>query len=364
MSRLRASIVKEIWAVLRDRKARIVLVLPPLVQLMVFSFATTLEVKKVDIAVYDRSGGAHAVELVQRLHGSSYFRHIRPVQSPAEVRAAIDRREVLAALVIEQDFDRRLNAGQSASVGLILDGRRSNAAQIAAGYVRQVTGGMGVPSTMANAGGGVAITHWFNPALEYTWFTLPSLIAIITAVAGLAITSQSVSRQREDGTFDQLLVSPLRTHEILIAKMTPAFLMGLFNGTLFWVIAQVVFGVPFFGSIILFYLALVAFLLAMIGFGLFISAVSMTQQQSFMGTFLVMTPMLLLSGYASPIENMPEWLQYVTLLNPQRYFLIILHGVFLKAMPASEILMQVWPLVVIAIVMLSAAAWMFRSRME
>lgn len=364
MGRLRASIIKEIWALLRDPKSRIVLIAPPLVQLLVFSFATTLEVKSVDLAVYDRSGGAHAVELVQRLRGSTYFRDIRTVQSPAEVRAAINKREVLAAIVLEQDFDRRVDAGKGASVGIILDGRRSNAAQIAAGYIRQVTGGMNVPTTLADAQGGPVITHWFNPSLEYTWFTLPALIAIITAVAGLAITSQAVSREREDGTFDQLLVSPLRTHEILIAKMAPAFLLGLFNGTMFLLIAQIVFGVPFIGSLIMFYLSLMAFLLAMIGVGLFVSALSMTQQQSFMGTFMVMTPMLLLSGYASPIENMPEWLQHVTLINPKRYFLVILHGVFLKAMPATEILHQLWPLVVIAACTLSAAAWMFRSRME
>ncbi|WP_336981978.1 ABC transporter permease [Altererythrobacter fulvus] len=363
MQRLKASIVKEIWSLLRDPKARIILVLPPLIQLFIFTFATTLDVKNVDLAVLDRSGGTHAAELVQRISGSPNFRDILYLRSSEDLHRAIDNQQVIAALVIEEGFDRALDKGQPTRVGLVLDGRRSNAAQIVAGYVSRITAEMDAEA-MPQMQGGAQVTNWFNPTLDFIWFTLPALIVIIVSIAGLAITSQTVARERELGTFDQLLVSPLRVHEIVIGKIVPPFLVGAVNGTLYLFVAQAVFGVPFTGSYLLFFISLAVYLLALIGVGLFVSSLSMTQQQSFLGSFVATTPLMLLSGYASPIANMPEWLQTVTYINPARYFLIIVQGLFLKGMPAADVLHQLWPLVLIALVTLSASAWLFRSRME
>ena len=363
MQRLSAIIVKEIWSLLRDPKARIVLVLPPLLQLFIFTFATTLDVRNVDIAVLDRSGGVHAAELLQRIDGSPNFRSIRYLGSSVELKHAIENQEVIAALVIEDGFDRALSRHQPAQVGLVLDGRRSNASQIVAGYISRIAADMdadAIPQTR----GGAEITNWFNPTLDFVWFTLPALIVVIVSISGLAITAQTVSREREMGTFDQLLVSPLRVHEILIGKIVPPFLVGAANGTLYLIVGQALFGIPFSGSVLLFFLSLVTYLLALIGVGLFISSISMTQQQSFLGNFVVTNPLILLSGYASPIANMPDWLQTITYANPARYFLIIVQGLFLKGMPAIDVLNQLWPLVLIALVTLSASAWLFRSRME
>ncbi len=364
MGRLWAMIVKELWVVLRDPKGRTVLIMPPLIQLFVFTFATTLDVKNVDIAVLDQSRGVHSAELVQRLSGSPNFREIRYLRSTDELEHAIDRQEVIGALVIEPDFDSLLTRGQPARLGLVLDGRRSNAAQIVNGYVEQIAAGMNADAVPRMRAGGAQVTHWFNPSLDFIWFTLPSLIVIITSVAGLAITSQSVAREREMGTFDQLLVSPLRAHEIIIGKIVPPLLIGCFNGTLFMVLAQLVFSVPYTGSLLVFFPCLVLYMLSLIGIGLFVSSLSMTQQQGFLGAFVVTNPIMILSGYASPIENMPEWLQIATHINPARYFLIIVQGLFLKAMPLSAVLHQAWPLVVITIITLTAAAKLFRSRME
>lgn len=367
LRRLWAMIVKEMWAVLRDPQARLVLFVPPLMQLFIFTYATTLDVKNVDIGILDRSSGAHSVELVQRLAGSPNFRHIERLATPKDLKAAIDNQKVIAAIVIDEDFDRQLTRGKSATIGLVLDGRRSNAAQIVAGYVTSIAGGMGAelaPAQMRGAAGGSVVTNWYNPALDYIWFTLPSLVAIITSVAGLAITSQSVARERELGTFDQLMVSPLRVHEILIGKMVPPFIIGMINGSVYLVVAPLVFGVPFTGSLLLFWLSLGMYLLALIGLGMLVSAASQTQQQAFLGVFLVTTPLILLSGYASPIDNMPDWLQTITYLDPARYFLVIVQGLFLKAMPASAVFHQLWPLALIACVTLSASAWLFRARME
>lgn len=367
MRRLLAMIVKEMWAVLRDPQARLVLFVPPLMQLFIFTYATTLDVKNVDIGILDRSSGAHSVELIQRIAGSPNFRHIERLATPGDLKSAIDNQKVIAALVIDEDFDRQLARGESATIGLVLDGRRSNAAQIVAGYVTNIAGGMGAelaPAQMRGNTGGSVVTNWYNPALDYIWFTLPSLVAIITSVAGLAITSQSVARERELGTFDQLMVSPLRIHEILIGKMVPPFVIGMINGSVYLVVAPLVFGVPFTGSLLLFWLSLGMYLLALIGMGMLVSAASQTQQQAFLGVFLVTTPLILLSGYASPIDNMPDWLQTITYLDPARYFLVIVQGLFLKAMPAAAVFHQLWPLALIAIATLSASAWLFRARME
>lgn len=376
MGRLRASIVKELWSLLRDPKGRIVLIMPPLIQLLIFTYATTLDVENVDLAVLDQSNGVHAAELVQRLSGSTNFRELRYLRSRDELERAVDRQEVLGVLVISQDFDRKLTRGEPAQVGLILDGRRSNAAQIVNGYVTQIVAGMNADTvTQMRSGqsggpspgqseGGAQVTHWFNPSLDFVWFTLPALIVIITSVVGIAITSQTVSREREMGTFDQLLVSPLRVHEILIGKIVPPLLVGIINGTVYLVLAQLVFGVPYTGSLLIFFPCLVIYMLSLIGVGLFVSSMSKNQQQSFLGSFVVTNPVIILSGYASPIENMPEWLQMITYLNPARYFLIIVQGLFLKAMPLTAVLQQLWPLTLIALVTLFAAGRLFRARME
>jgi ABC-2 type transport system permease protein len=366
MHRVMAMIVKEMWAVLRDPKSRIILVVPPLLQLFIFSYATTLEVRNVDIGVYDRSGGAHAVELVSRIAGSPTFRSIVPLRSPEEVTRAIDDQRVIAAIVLDPDFDRNIAARRPASVGVILDGRRSNASQIVAGYVSRIAAGIGVDALPRDARGaeGSVVTNWYNPSLDYVWFTLPSLIAIIVSVGALAVTSQTVARERELGTFDQLMVSPLHVHEILIGKMVPPFLIGSFNGFLYLILAPTVFGVPFTGSLLLFTLALAVYNLALIGVGMFVSALSATQQQAFLGSFLVTTPLIMLSGYAAPIENMPGWMQVLSYANPTRYFLEIVQGVFLKAMPLSIVFHLLWPLIIIACVTLAASAWLFRARME
>ncbi|MGK6320665.1 ABC transporter permease [Sphingomonas sp. DT-204] len=365
LRRLGAMIVKEMWAVLRDPRSRIVLVVPPLIQLFIFTFATTLDVKNVDIGVLNRATGVHSSEFVSRVAGSPNFRKVLPLWSSDELADAIDRQEVIAAVVIDEDFDRAVDAGRPATIGVVLDGRRSNAAQIVSGYLSQIAGGVGADlMPRASASPGSVVTNWYNPSLDYIWFTLPSLVAIIVSVSGLAVTSQSVARERELGTFDQLMVSPLRVHEILIGKMVPPFLLGMFNGSIYLVIAPLVFGVPFLGSLTLFFLSLSVYLLALIGVGMLVSAASATQQQAFLGVFLAITPLILLSGYASPIDNMPDWLQVVTYADPARYFLVIVQGLFLKAMPAEAVFHQLWPLAIIACVTLTAAAWLFRARME
>ena len=363
---LKAMIVKEFWALLRDPKARITLVLPPLLQLLIFSFAVTLEVENVDIGVLDRSSGTASTELVQRIAGARTFGEIRRLDSADDLRRAIDRQEVLAAIVIDEDFDRKVARGEPATVGVVLDGRRSNAAQIVGGYLTRIAADAGLelrPSSTPPPQNAVAI-NWFNPNLEYIWFNMPSLLVVIVSVSGLSVTAQTVAREREMGTFDQLMVSPLTVPQILIGKMVPPFCVGLFNGSVFLALAPLAFGVPFTGSIPWFYVGLSIYLVSLVGLGMFVSALSTTQQQAFLGSFVATIPVILLSGFASPLENMPDWLRAITYINPARYFMEFSIGQFLKAIPVSDMLPLLWPLVVISFVTISVSGWLFRARME
>jgi len=368
--RLYATIVKELWALLRDPRSRILLVVPPVVQLFVIGFATTLEVKNFDVGVYDRDGGAYSREYIERLRGSPNVGRIVSLASPGEVRAAIDERAVIAVVMFDARFSADLAAGRPTVIQAILDGRRSNSSQIVAGYLGDIAAGIGAELRPAPGSAGTAansesvISHWFNPNLDYLWFAMPSLIVIVGMVTGLAMTAQSVARERELGTFDQLMVSPLRVHEILIGKMVPPLLIGLLNATVYVLIIAFGFGIPLTGSVSLFFVALVFYLLALIGVGMLVSAVSQTQQQAFLGAFLVTVPAVVLSGYATPIDNMPYWLQLVAEGNPSKHFLIVTEGVFLKALPALEILRNTWPLALIALLTLAASSLLFRSRME
>ncbi len=365
-TRLRALVVKELLIALRDPKSRIVLIVTPLVQLVVFAFAATLEVKNVDLAVLNQDAGRQGRELVSRIQGSPTFHGIVFVHAPAALRAEIDQQRVLAAIQIEATFSRDLAAGRTSSLQIILDGRRSNASQILSGYLQQIVGQLTAETAGRASRAPVELVprNWFNPDLEFTWFIVPGLVALIALIVGLVVTALSVARERELGTFDQLMVSPLRTHEVLLGKLIPALIIGLVHITLYVVAATLVFRVPLRGSLLALYASAIVYLASVVGVGLFISALCATQQQAILGAFLFIAPATLLSGFATPIENMPSWLRPLTVVVPLRYFLIISRGIFLKALPISEVVRNTLPLLAIAVVTLTGAAWLFRRRME
>jgi ABC-2 type transport system permease protein len=366
IGRLYAIIVKEMWALLRDPRSRITLIVPPVVQLFVFGFATTLEIRNFDIGVYDRDGSLWSQEFEQRLGGSPDVHRVVSLHSLAAVRAAIDNEDVIAVVMFDEQFSRDVAAGRPAVIQAVLDGRRSNAAQIVAGYLTEIAAGMGVQISRStdNDLSQSVVTNWYNPNLDYLWFAMPGLMVLISVVSGLGTTAQAVARERELGTFDQLMVSPLRVHEILIGKMVPPLLFGLVNATVYLLVIAFLFRVPVTGSLPVYYLATVFYLLSLIGVGMLVSTISQTQQQAFLGSFLVTVPAILLSGYASPIDNMPHWLRVIAAGNPCKHFFIISEGVFLKSMSGADILQNTWPLAIIAAITLAAASLLFRSRME
>lgn len=366
--RILALIYKEILAVWRDKKSRAMLIVPPLLQLMVFSLAATLDVKNVPIGILNRDNGAESFELLQRFHGSPTFNKIIYLKSVNEIKQRIDNQDIAMVIHIDEQFSRNLRAKKTADVQLILDGRRSNTTQIVQGYaasiIDQFNHDFATRIQYPQQQTQIFPRNWFNPNLLYYWFNVPNLSGILTMLIGLTVTALSVARERELGTFDQLLVSPLQPIEILIGKTIPALIIGLFEGTIIVSAAIFIFRIPFVGSLPLLYFSMFVFISSIIGVGLFISSLSMNQQQAILGSFVFMTPAVTLSGYATPIENMPQWLQEVTMINPLRYYLVIAKGLFLKDMPVRIVLDHVWPMAIIACFTLTGASWFFRRRLE
>lgn len=366
---IKALIIKELVAVWRDKKSRIVLIGPPLIQLIILSHAATLDVSNISIGVHNQDNGWYSHELVERIKGAPYFSHVYEFDSHKEVRHALDVQKVLVSLQFQQNFSRLVASGRPAQVQVILDGRKSNASQIVTGYLTLILQNFN-QDILARRGAqftdsiDIKFRSLFNPNLDYVLYTVPCLVGILGMILALMVTAMSVSRERENGTFDQLLVSPLQPWQILVGKLVPAMIISIGESTLLMIAALTLFSVPFMGSFILFYFSMFVFLLSIVGIGLFISSVCLTQQQSILGTFVFMTPTMLLSGYATPIENMPYWLQPVTNLIPITYFFVIIKGIFLKDMPASEVWMNTWPMALIAFFTLSLAGWMFTRRLE
>lgn len=367
--RLAALIVKEMLAVVRDPKGRMVLVVPPIAQIVIFAFAATMDVSNVGVAVLNRDSGLMGSALEAQIAASSPVSELSHLNSVSEIHRTIDLQRALAVVHIGQDFSADIAAGRPAEVQIILDGRRSNAAQILNGYLAQIVEEFSrrhavVPGEDAARLPQVRldVRNWFNPNLIYRWFMVPSLIGTITLLVGAVVVSLSVARERELGTFDQLLVSPLRPFEIAAAKSAPGLIIGLAHGTLFVLLAVFAFGIPLLGSVPMLYVSMILFLLSVIGVGLFISSLCQTQQQAILGAFIFTVPAILLSGFVSPVENMPGWMQTATMINPLRHFLVVIQGVFLKELPVVEIARSTIPLMLIAAATLPTAAWLFRRR--
>jgi ABC-2 type transport system permease protein len=364
-ARLRAQIVKEFLSILRDPRSRLVVFAPPLLQLFVFTFATTLEVRNAHIAVLDRDAGRWSHELVARVAAADFVSKVHTVHSRDELRKLIDGRKVIAGLGMGLDFSRDIAAGDTGTVQVIADGRRSNASQITVGYLNSIAAGVGADArrNLRNVSP-VVVRNWFNPNLIYRWFVVPALSGILVFFSALMITALSIARERELGTFDQLLVSPTTTLEIIVAKTMPALGIGTVLGLMMIAAARFVFGVPFEGSFWLLMPSLLLFILSVVGIGLMVSSVSATQQQAILGSFAIGVPAVLMSGFGTPVENMPMVLQWMAQAIPLTHFLIIVEGTFLKAMPVADIVANTWPLAVIALVTLTAATVFVRSRLQ
>ena len=365
--RIYALTYKELLAVLKDPRGRASVLVPPILQCIVFAYTATYDLNDVPYAVLDQDRSAASRDLLARLKGSGVFHCVADLDRAAELKDQIDGRHALIGIQIDRDFERRLLTGLDANVQVIADGRNSNTAAIATGYVGAAVEAFNADwrAKHAQLGPPVQVTTraWYNPNLETRWHMLPALVGTLTMVQALLITALSVAREREQGTFEQLLVTPMRPFEIMAGKALPSILIGLLQGTSILLVAQLWFRIPFAGSLLVLYTGLGLFLLAAVGLGLLISSVAATMQQAVLFNFILVMPFTLLSGLATPINNIPKVLQYVTLINPLRYAIDIAQRVYLEGAGFDRLLPEMWPLVAIAVVTLSAASWMFRHRM-
>lgn len=329
-----AMAIKELRVVLLDKRARTTLVSSPLIQLFLFGMATTLEVTNIDIGVVNRDNGQASQQILAGLQGASAIDEIRVYPTLEALNRGIERREIIAGLAMPPDLSPDVKAGREAQVMALYDGRRINAARITAGYFDAIVSASGARVVLAQSRPGPRLetVHWFNRNLDYRWFTLPGMIAVITTVLVLSVSIQSFAREREFGTMGQLIVLPLSPLQVLLGKMVPAFLVGVVNAVTYAVLIPHFFNVPFTGSFALLAIGIVIFALSIASVGMIVSVLAGNQQQAFLGGFLVIVPLILLSGYVSPVDNMPGWLALAADIDPLQHMVFICQGVFLKAL--------------------------------
>lgn len=358
---------KELLAILKDPRSRATLFVPPILQCLIFGYAATLDLNNARYAVIDQDRSAASSELLARFASVKIFKREAVLDNASQAADLINSRRVLLVLQIPQDFERRLQAGETAPVQVIADGRNSNTAGTALGYVNQIVAEFNADWRAAHGrasmGDHAILRAWYNPNLETRWNMIPALIGTLAMMQTMMLTALSVAREREQGTFDQLQVTPLRPEEIIAGKTLPSMMIGAVQATNVLLVAQLWFHIPFQGSFLVLYTGLIFFLLAAVGLGLFVSSIAQTMQQAMLYTFIVMMPFILLSGLNTPISSMPAILQDFTLINPLRYAIDISHRVYLEGAGLDRLIDDLWPLALIGLGTLAGASWMFERRL-
>jgi len=367
LRRIFSLVRKEVLALIRDPRSRVILFLPALLQSFLFGYAATYDLNHAPYAVFDEDHSAASHELLARIDGSGVFVRVANIERASDIASLIDDRDALIVVRIGPDFARRLAAGEAAAIQVIADGRNSNTAGTAISYISAIVSRFNADwradHGLAGAPVSVTIRAWYNGNLETSWNMIPGLIGTITLLQVLLLTALSVAREREDGTFDQLLVTPIRPLEVMIGKALPSIVIGLIQATIIFLVAELWFRIPFAGSLITLYSGLALFVIAAVGIGLFVSSLVNTMQQAMLFSFVLLMPFILLSGLATPIGNMPEFFQAVTLVDPLRYAIDMTRRIYLEGASLGELWSDLWPLAVIGIVTLPIAAWMFRNRL-
>lgn len=382
--RVREIIKKEFIQAFRQPRMRLLLFVPPLLQLVIFGYAVNLDVENGRIAWLDQDHTPESRELLAAIQGSRYLKVAQVLETREQVQLVLDHDSVQAVVTVLPGFARDIARGETAAVQILVDGTNSNTASILGGYVSQVVAGYSarvfrerqreqlVGRTMVLQGP-VSLSLpditsqtrvWFNPDLRSRNYFVPGVVVNIITMITLMLTAMAIVREKEIGTMEQLLVTPIQPIELILGKTLPFALVGLLDVSLMTGLALLVFHVPFQGNFLLLLFCSVLLLLSSLGIGLFISTISHTQQQAMMGSFFFFTPAFMLSGFAFPIRNMPAVVQFVTYLNPVRYFMEIVRGIFLKGAGVAILWPQMLSLFVYGIVILWLSALRFHKRLD
>jgi ABC-2 type transport system permease protein len=363
---------KEFRSVLRDPRMRMVIFGLPVIQTLIFGYAVSLDVRHVRLGVLDRDQTTASRALVARFTGSAYFDAVAFTQDEAEARRLLDATDAAAILQINSGYEADLQGGRTAVVQLIVDGSDSNTARfvvnyssvIAATYNNQLL----LDRALRQAGRIVPVGSvdlqpraWFNADLESRNYYVPGIIANLVMLVSLMLTSMAIVREKEAGTIEQIMVTPIRPVEFILGKCAPFAVIGFLNVGMVALVGLFWFSIPFRGSFVLLLVGTAFFLLTTLGIGLFISTVSQTQQQAMMTTFFFFFPAMLFSGFIFPIANMPGVIQWLSFADPLRYFLIIIRGIFLKGIGLELLWPQFAALLVIGTIVMTFAVNRFHK---
>lgn len=362
--RILSLIKKEFLSIFKDPKSRALIITPPILQLLVFAHAITMEVKNIDISILDYSKTYESRELISYFQASSWFRKIHQVKTKEELKNDIDLTKSQLGIIIQNDFTKNIKKEAPAQVLIIADGRQTNSASLASGYASNIISNYSFElQTNKNSPNiNVKIRNWFNPNIEYKWFLTVSLIVMLSMVLCLLLSSLSIARERELGSFNQLLVSPLSNDEILFSKAIPPLIVAFISSVVITLIIAFCFKVPFSGSILIYCVMTMISLISIVSIGLFISSFSYTQQQAVLGVFAFQTPAVLLSGFVSPIEDMPLFFQYISAFNPVRYYMLLNKGIYFKGMDYKVVFLNLIPLIIVSILMFYFAQLSFKLK--
>jgi ABC-2 type transport system permease protein len=369
-------IKKEFLQFSRDPKMFLMVLVAPVVQLILLGYAANLDVDIVHTALLDYDKTETSREFIQKFEGSGYFQFDYYVKSYDELQEKIDGAEVILGLVIPKDFERKIERRNSAPVQAIFDGSDGNTASIAAGYVQGVAINYSkeiIAELLDRSGIKIqpvgTITAetrvWYNPELKTRVFMVPAIVGLLLMVITLILTSLAIVKEKEIGTLEQLIVTPIKPYQLLIGKLVPFAILGFLSVIIIITAMSLIFNIAVRGSITFLFFATFIYILSTLGLGLFVSTISKTQQQAMMlAIFVIMLPMVYLSGFAFPIENMPQAIQYVTYLIPLRYFMTIIRGVILKGIGFADLWQELLVLAFIGVSILALSAKRFKKRLE
>lgn len=351
---------KEILAIWQDKATRLIIVVPCIILGFLFGYAANYNLEKAPYAVIDLSHSKESAELISRIDGTGFFQRAVTLQNAEEISDYINRGEVVMAVSIPPDFSRRLNHAQEAPVQVIADGRNTVIAGQVIGHMGQIISRYNQERSGSKSPVALEMRTWFNPNQITRWFFLPGIIGLLSFSQVFLLSGLSVAREREEGTFEQILVAPISEPIILIGKAVPPMIVGIIQCTSLLFISLFWFKVPFAGSFLDFYAAVFFYVLSSTGIGLCVSAISKNMQQVLVYVIVMMVPMALLSGIITPIQNMPVFLQTVTYIDPLRFGLELIRRIYLEGLPLTSLSWNLLPLTVVAIVTLILASYLFR----